>query len=125
MMHLYQSKSGLHLGDLLLSHDVEFHGLVTGSVTVPPGKRLRLHGRIAGDLVVQANAYAAVYGSVTGAVLNQGAEVTILGRAGALHRESSTVTMINDAPKSAEMPAVAASPAETPAQPLRRKPRRR
>jgi cytoskeletal protein CcmA (bactofilin family) len=124
MIHLYLPKSGLHHGDLHLAHDVEFHGLVTGSVTVPSGMRLRLHGRIAGDLVVQKNAYAAVHGSVSGAVLNQGAEVTILGKAGAIRPESTSAILVNDTSRGPQAAAITNAPAQAAAKVRKKSPRR-
>ncbi|HWA68984.1 MAG TPA: hypothetical protein VG821_04005 [Rhizomicrobium sp.] len=110
MIHLYLPKSGLHEGDMRLANDLEFHGRVTGSVTVPAGRRLRFHGNISGDLIVQRNAQAAVYGSIAGAVLNHGAAVNILGMAGSVRNMGETATVLNDR-------AVGEKPVQGPAEP--------
>ena len=64
-------------------------------MTVPPGLRLRLYGQICGDLIVQKDGEASIYGSVSGVVQNQGA-VRILGRAGCLQETAHAATVIND-----------------------------
>ena len=87
--------SGRHDGDLRLVNDLDFCGLVTGTVTVPPGMRLRLYGKISGDLIVQTDGKASIYGSIAGAVQNHGA-IRILGRAGRLLEAGNAATIIND-----------------------------
>src|SRR5476649_3003388 len=95
--------SGRHDGDLRLENDLDFCGLVTGTVTVPPGLRLRLYGQICGDLIVQKDGQASIYGSISGVVQNQGA-VRILGRAGCLEETAHAATVINDRAAMGPMP---------------------
>lgn len=124
MIHLFFPRSGRHDGDMRLLTDLEFHGQVTGSVTVPAGRRLRFYGNISGDLIVQRDAQAAIYGSIAGAVLNHGADVNILGRAGAIRDMGGTITMINDRQAMARMPETAAAEIP-PAKPRARTPQPR
>ena len=71
-------------GPHTLTSDLEFHGLVTGSLTVPSGLEVRLHGFVTGDLIVEKGAIAFVAGKVDGAVMNQGGRVKIDGMVGAV-----------------------------------------
>ena len=73
-----------HQGDLTLTDDLEITGLVSGTVTVPPGGYLLLHGMITGDLVVQKTARAIIHGIVSGAVLNHDGDVEIYGMVGGI-----------------------------------------
>lgn len=75
----YATRVGHHCGDIRLVNDLDFYGLVSGTVTVPPRKRFRLHGKIAGDLVVQKNALVAIHGMVAGAIRNHGGHVMVSG----------------------------------------------
>ncbi len=68
-----------HHGDLTLSDDLEISSLVSGTVTVPSGRRLLLRGVIAGDLIVEQEAHATIHGTVNGVVLNHGGDVEIFG----------------------------------------------
>ncbi len=86
---------GHHYGDISPTNDLEFHGLVHGSVTVAPGRQLFLRGRIAGDLIVGKDAMAAVHGTITGAVLNRGAHVYISGSAGSVRDTGHRRTYLN------------------------------
>ena len=60
-----------HQGDLTLTDDLEISGLVSGTVTVPPGRYLLLHGPITRLLVLQTTARAPIHGPFGGAVLTQ------------------------------------------------------
>ena len=73
-----------HQGDLTLTDDLEISGLVSGTVTVPPGRYLLLHGTITRHLVVQKTARATIHGTVGGAVLNQDGDVEIFGTVGSI-----------------------------------------
>ncbi len=86
---------GHHHGDISVARDLEFHGLVHGSVTVEPGRQLYLHGRIAGDLIVEKDALAAVHGCIRGAVLNRGAHVLVVGSVGSVRDTGRGRTTVN------------------------------
>ncbi|MCH9052169.1 MAG: hypothetical protein IIA72_13995 [Proteobacteria bacterium] len=73
-----------HQGDLTLTDDLEISGLVSGTVTVTPGRYLLLHGMITDDLVVQKTARATIHGTVGGAVLNHDGDVEIFGMVGSI-----------------------------------------
>jgi cytoskeletal protein CcmA (bactofilin family) len=69
-------------GDLILQSDLEFYGLVTGNVTVPANRQLKMHGTIAGNLVVEEGGNAHVAGVVAKSVINHGGHVTVDGMVG-------------------------------------------
>jgi hypothetical protein len=86
---------GHHFGNISVTDDLEFFGLVHGSVTVVSGRQLRLHGRTSGNLIVKQDALAAVHGSIMGAVLNRGAKVSVSGMAGKMRNVGNAKTYIN------------------------------
>ena len=85
---------GHHESDLQLTKDIEISGMVSGTVTVPPGVYLLLSGMITGDLIVQNAARAVVRGMVIGVVLNQGADVEIFGTVGSVRDLGAKKTTI-------------------------------
>lgn len=95
MIHLHSLHIGHHHGDFSVANDLDFYGFVSGSVTVPHGKRLSLHGRIAGDLILQKGAAAAIRGTVAGAVLNYGADAWVHGMVGSVRDIGDRRTHIN------------------------------
>jgi hypothetical protein len=68
-------------GSFVLDRDLCFHGLVTGSITVPRGRRLELYGTIGYDLIVEAGASALVVGTICGTLVNLGGDVDMKGHA--------------------------------------------
>ena len=72
-------------GPVTLAHDTELFGTVVGTVIVPSGVRLEMHGLIQGDLIARPGAKAVIHATVTGTVVNLGAEITIRGVVGAVH----------------------------------------
>lgn len=71
-------------GSHSLTTDLEFHGMVTGTLTVPTGREVRLHGLVTGDLIIEKGAKALVAGMVNGTVVNHGGDVRIDGMVGAV-----------------------------------------
>jgi cytoskeletal protein CcmA (bactofilin family) len=59
-------------GDLAVDEDLDFSGIVRGSITVNPGGSLHLTGRCEGNLLVKPGAHAVVSGTVGGNLANQG-----------------------------------------------------
>jgi hypothetical protein len=68
-------------GTLQVDNDLEFAGLVTGTIRVTAGATLVLEG-MAGDLIVGPGATAIVLGTVTGAATNHGGHLEIHGTIG-------------------------------------------
>ncbi|MDL2405860.1 hypothetical protein PY650_09310 [Rhizobium calliandrae] len=66
-------------GSIILDRDVRFYGSVTGTLTVPPGRRFELHGSIGKDLVIEKGAAAIVAGIVHGTLINKGGDVVLTG----------------------------------------------
>lgn len=97
----YCTRVGHHCGDIRLVNDLDFYGLVSGTVTVPPRLRFRLHGKIAGDLVVQNNALVAIHGNVSGAILNYGGNVRVWGAVGAAQDFGTRKSLARGAAKNA------------------------
>ena len=87
--------SGKHEGDLNLSGDLELAGVVTGTVTVPPGAYLRMSGLIAGNLVVERKARAKISGVVDGSVINNGGTVHVSGIVGRVLDQFEGVTTVD------------------------------
>jgi cytoskeletal protein CcmA (bactofilin family) len=81
-------------GDLTLSDDLRLNGQVRGNVTVPAGVTLDCYGQITGDLIVERDGTAAVYGTVAGRIQNKGGMVHLHGMAGAVEDTGPTRTTI-------------------------------
>jgi len=71
-------------GSIRLDRDVQFYGVITGSLTVPRGRTFELHGTVLHDLVVEAGAVVVVYGSVAGLLKNKGGDVRVFGVVGSV-----------------------------------------
>ncbi len=71
-------------GSIRLDRDVQFYGVVTGSLTVPRGRIFELHGTISHDLIVERGATVMVYGTVAGLLQNQGGDVRVFGSVGSV-----------------------------------------
>ncbi|MGO4570113.1 hypothetical protein AB4Z52_35065 [Rhizobium sp. 2YAF20] len=71
-------------GSITLDRDLRFYGLISGSLTVPKGRRIELHGTVNHDLIVEAGATALIYGSVGGTLINRGGDVSVWGTVGAV-----------------------------------------
>jgi cytoskeletal protein CcmA (bactofilin family) len=67
-----RTENGKIEGDFLVQGELELNGMVTGTITVPSGASLHLHGICCADLVVMTGATAIVFGSVAGDLVNQG-----------------------------------------------------
>jgi cytoskeletal protein CcmA (bactofilin family) len=81
-------------GPLTLERDTVLSGDVSGHVAVSAGVSLELYGRVIGDLVVEPGGAAVVHGVVTGAVLNQGAYVRVLGSVGRISDLGAQPTVV-------------------------------
>ena len=81
-------------GSLLVEEDLLFHGMITGDLTVPSGRMLKMHGLVSGDLVVEKGAEADVHGKVNGAVRNQG-RVRIFGMVKDLFEDAGADTLVD------------------------------
>lgn len=68
-------------GSIVLDRDLRLRGSVTGTITVPSGRRLELHGSVGHDLIVEAGATVLVVGSVHGTLVNLGGDVELRGSA--------------------------------------------
>lgn len=68
-----------HFGPLMLHEDTRLNGVVWGDVTVSPGRRLELNGAISGGLLLCADAYANLRGTVGGKVRSEGGAYRIVG----------------------------------------------
>lgn len=66
-------------GSIVVDRDLCFRGTLTGTMTVPTGRKLELHGTIGHDLIVEAGAKALVLGRINGALINRGGEVVLKG----------------------------------------------
>ncbi len=71
-------------GSIRLDRDVQFYGLITGSLTVSKGRICELHGTISHDLIVEPGATAVVYGTVAGVLRNKGGDVRVFGSVGSV-----------------------------------------
>jgi len=81
-------------GPITLERDTALSGEVSGSVVVTAGISLELYGRVVGDLVVEPGGVAVVHGVVTGAVVNRGAYVRVLGSVGRIADEAGQPTIL-------------------------------
>jgi hypothetical protein len=79
-------------GPLTLECDLVMRGRVKGTVTVPSGSRLDLEGLIMGDLVVEEGGAAIIHGTVTGTLVNHGADVEIRGTVNSVHDYGERLT---------------------------------
>lgn len=68
-------------GSIVVDRDLCFHGTLTGTMTVPTGRKLELHGTIGHDLIIEAGAQAVVLGRINGALINRGGDVVLKGHA--------------------------------------------
>ncbi|MDL2400943.1 hypothetical protein [Rhizobium mayense] len=66
-------------GSIVLDRDVRFFGTLTGTLTVPSGRRFELHGSVGKDLIVEKGAAAIVAGIVHGTLINKGGDVLLTG----------------------------------------------
>lgn len=71
-------------GSIRLDRDVQFYGVITGSLTVPKGRTFELHGTVLHDLIVEPGAVVVVYGSVAGLLQNKGGDVRVFGVVGSV-----------------------------------------
>ncbi|MGG6892376.1 hypothetical protein [Rhizobium sp. BR 315] len=71
-------------GSIRLDRDVQFYGVITGSLTVPRGRTFELHGTVLHDLIVETGAIVVVYGSVAGLLKNKGGNVRVFGVVGSV-----------------------------------------
>lgn len=71
-------------GSVRLDRDVEFHGVIIGSVTIARGRTFELYGTICHDLVVEAGAIVTIHGSVAGTLKNHGGNVHVFGEVGSV-----------------------------------------
>jgi hypothetical protein len=69
-------------GDLMVESSFTLHGLVAGNITVRHPGVLRLRGMCSGNLVVEKEAEAYLYGTVGGDALNRGGSLRIYGIVG-------------------------------------------
>lgn len=74
-----QDFRGKHEGDLILSSDTDVHGMIDGSLIIPSGMLLVLHGMVTGN----------------GEVRNEGAHVEIFGMVGAVRDLGTTESKIS------------------------------
>ena len=77
-------------GSIRLDRDVQFYGLITGSLTVPKGRFFELHGTISHDLIVEPGATAVIYAGVGGLLRNQGGDVRVFGSVGSVMDSDET-----------------------------------
>lgn len=68
-------------GSIVVDRDLRFRGTLTGTMTVPAGRTLELHGTIGRDLIIEAGAQARVLGVIKGALINRGGDVVLKGNA--------------------------------------------
>ncbi|MDF2114810.1 hypothetical protein PY365_04445 [Roseiarcaceae bacterium H3SJ34-1] len=84
-------------GDLIVDTDREFHGTVTGDVTVTAGTRFALFGTVKGNVLVKSGAIAIIHGTVERMVQNEGALVEIHGSAGGvIDQDPEQPTILGD-----------------------------
>jgi hypothetical protein len=85
-------------GDLLVTENLDLHGMVTRNVTVANGATLLLHGMICGDLVLEKGGNVDLFGTVGGDVTNHGGILRIYGVvSGDLYRLAGTTEIQPDA----------------------------
>ncbi len=70
-------------GPFRVDADLEFAGMVVGTLIVASKISLRLTGT-ADDLVVESGARAIVHGTVNGTILNEGGYVEVHGKVGSI-----------------------------------------
>lgn len=70
---------GRHVGDLVVTGDIEISGQVTGTTHVRAGGRLLAHGQLAGGLIIDQGGEAVTRGQVARNVVNNG-RLTLLGQ---------------------------------------------
>ncbi len=68
-----------HKGDLVVHHDKEISGQVTGTTFVQSGATLVAHGQLAGGLIIETGGRAIVHGQVARNVVNHG-QLTVYGQ---------------------------------------------
>lgn len=81
-------------GDLKVAYELEFHGLVTGSVMVTDTGFLILHGTISGDLIIEEGGVVDMFGTVSGNLVNKGGTVQVSGIVSRQLIEESGITQI-------------------------------
>jgi hypothetical protein len=78
-------------GNLRVADGFDLHGMVAGTVSVVPGRRLELRGTDCRDLVLEEGLSFHPYGTVSGEVSNRGGEPLVYGSiGGTLHRQGGT-----------------------------------
>ena len=61
-----------HIGDLVVSGEIEQSGQVTGTTYVRPGGRIIAHGQLLGGLVIEKGGAAILHGQCARNVVNRG-----------------------------------------------------
>lgn len=85
------------IGDLIVTDELEFHGMVTGSIKVAGTGLLMLHGMCCGDLLVEPGSRVDVHGTVIGTLVNRGGAVRVFGVLGGLRDDGRAETSIDPA----------------------------
>lgn len=76
--------------------DTEFNGMVSGSATIPSGRRVEINGMITGDVAIGPGASVEIRGTVVGTVRNDGGYVHISGIVGKIVDAGPIETTIGD-----------------------------
>ena len=81
-------------GNLRVADGLDLHDMVTGTVSVAPGRRLELRGTVCRDLVLEEGSSVHFQGTVSGDVDNRGGELLVCGSSGGTsHREGGTTVI--------------------------------
>ena len=82
-------------GNLRIAEELPISGQVTGSVVVAAGGKLKLDGKIRGDLTLEPDSYAELRGMVKGNVINQGGTLDVSGMVVGDVRHESGVSVVH------------------------------
>lgn len=79
-----------------IDEDSILDGGVDGDTYVAGWVTLQINGTIHGNLTIEAGAVVNINGTIEGAVINQGAEVTVNGSVGSISDTGATATVVGD-----------------------------